>query len=114
MNLDDFRKKAQSQREAPEPALDAVRKFLQTFFYDADLAEVGRILTNLVEVDDRAPVRGLAGLDALLADPPSDGTLARLVAFDANLSLDDPSDAGALLWLRSVAEMVREVLAKRR
>jgi hypothetical protein len=116
-NLDEIRKMAQAalERDRSMSPLDAVKDFLQTFFFDADsLEEVRRVLTALAAQNDRLVVRGLSGLERLLADPPSDGTLSRLVAFDANRSLDDPSDNGATEWLQKVAEMVRGVLAQRR
>ena len=111
MSLDEFRKRLQARQETPEPPLVAARTFLQAFFFDADsMAEVGHTLASLARVNTRGIEEGLAGLEALLADPPRDGTLARLVAYDANLSLDEPGDEAALRWLRSVADMVRQVL----
>jgi hypothetical protein len=53
----------------------------------------------------------LAALEAVLADPPTDGTLARLVGWDANWALDNPSDAGAIAFLRELADQVRAVLS---
>jgi len=40
--------------------------------------------------------------------PP--GTLARLVGWDGNWVLDDPSDAGAAQFLRELAQLLRAVL----
>nr|BFE76343.1 hypothetical protein GCM10020092_096440 [Actinoplanes digitatis] len=42
--------------------------------------------------------------------PP--GTLARLVGWEANWVLDDPSDAGAARFLTDLAEMLREVIGE--
>ena len=33
-----------------------------------------------------------------------------MVTWDANKGLENPTDEGAKVWLREVAEMVREVL----
>jgi hypothetical protein len=52
----------------------------------------------------------LRAIEVLIADPPLDGTLAHMVAFDANTQLDDSSDQGALEYLSGIAEMLREVL----
>jgi hypothetical protein len=55
----------------------------------------------------------LTDIESVLADPPSDGTLARLVGWDGNWVLDDPSDAGAALFLRELASLLRAVLDQR-
>ncbi len=59
------------------------------------------------------PERVRAALDAIeavIADPPRDGTLSFMVAVDANRQLPDPSDEGALAYLYRIACMLRDVL----
>ena len=52
-------------------------------------------------------------LGGYLADPPgADGELARLVGWEGNWVLDDPSDAGAARFLRELAVMLREVIGE--
>ncbi|TDD20130.1 hypothetical protein E1294_18875 [Nonomuraea diastatica] len=94
-------------------ALDQVRLFLATLVADASgLDEVRANVARLAEVDPETVERGARALDDLLAAPPADGTLAWLVAWDANTVLDDDtSDTVAAQWLRELAEVLREVLA---
>jgi hypothetical protein len=90
---------------------ETVAKFLRTYCADADgleevRAEVGRtVATNPASVR-----RFLDALAALLGEPPAEGTLARLVAEDANWGLEDASDAGARAWLEALGGLVRGVL----
>jgi hypothetical protein len=47
----------------------------------------------------------------VLADPPKEpGALARMVAWEGNWVLDDPSDAGAARFLGDLAQTLRDVL----
>jgi hypothetical protein len=92
--------------------LDVVRRFLASHFGDADgPADARRDMERLASVNTRSLRRGLEAIQAVLADPPEAGLLSRMVAWDANWPLDDPSDAGAAAFLAEVADMVREVLA---
>ncbi|MEU4214697.1 hypothetical protein [Actinoplanes sp. NPDC026623] len=52
----------------------------------------------------------LAALEAVAAEQHAPGTLARLVGWEANWVLDDPSDAGAAQFLRELAQLLREVI----
>jgi hypothetical protein len=52
----------------------------------------------------------LRAIEAVVADPPRDGTISYMVAVDANHQLDDPSDEGALEYLREITKLLREVL----
>ncbi|MFJ8578379.1 hypothetical protein [Micromonospora sp. NPDC093277] len=94
--------------------MEQVRAFLRGYLADAEsLTELPTELTRLAEVNPDTVRRRLDALDALLADPPADGTLARLVAGDANWVLDDESsDAAAARWLTEVADVVRAVVAQ--
>jgi hypothetical protein len=95
--------------EAPE---QVVRKFLRTFVQDADsMDEVREELVRSVESNSRPVTQASRALQSLLASPPRDGSLATMVAVDANRSLDDPSDAGAIEWLTRLAHLTTEVLS---
>ena len=102
--------RARANRPAP-PALEQVRSFLRSYVADAEsMDEVRADLARMAEVNVET-VRGrLRALEALLADPPAGGELARLVGWDGNWVLDDPSDAGAAAWLRDLAGLVQRVL----
>ena len=53
----------------------------------------------------------MAAFEAVLADPPTvPGALARMVAWESNWVLDDPSDAGAARFLGDLTQMLRDVL----
>jgi hypothetical protein len=94
------------------PALETVRDFLGAEVADAEsLDEIRADQRQLAQVSTRAIRRDLAALEAVLADPPSSpGTLARLVGWEANWVLDDPSDAGAARFLAELAQLLREVI----
>lgn len=97
-----------------EPPLETVRLFLGTHFGDAQsFEEVQRDLERLARSNIRSHQRHLAALEAVIADPPTEpNSLAHLVGWDGNWVLDDPSDAGALQFLREVADMIRTVIAQ--
>lgn len=99
----------------PDPPLEAAAKFLRSFFADDSWEEAKERLTKLASRNTRAILAGLAGVEGLLADPPAEkGALYDLVMWDANTSLDhNPTDEGAAIWLKEVAEMVREVLGNK-
>jgi hypothetical protein len=100
--------------EAPPPPLEATRAFLRSYVADADsLKEIHGDIARMAAVNPRSVVRGVEGIEALLADPPASGTLARLVAWDGNHVLDDPSDESAGAWLREIAAYIRSVLGDR-
>ncbi len=46
----------------------------------------------------------------MLADPPPEGVLAEMVAWEGNWALPDPSDAGAHAFLHEVTTIMRDVL----
>ncbi len=101
-----------AMRDAPPAApLEVATKFFNTYFADESWEEARVWLSKRVIEYPRSVLEGLAGIELLLADPSVEqGTLSDLVAWQANWVLDDPSDEGAKVWLREVAEMVRELL----
>jgi hypothetical protein len=108
---EDFRAKVANRQFGPP--LEQVRRFVHFNFSDADgLDEVRADLARQAAVNPDPLLRALGAIEAVLGDPPPEGELARLVAWDGNWVLDDPSDAGAACWLREVAELVRGVLAE--
>jgi hypothetical protein len=54
--------------------------------------------------------KSLQALQVVAKEHYPEGTLARLVAWDGNRALDDPSDAGAKAYLGQLADVVRDVL----
>lgn len=95
----------------PALPLEAARNFLQTYFSDNSLPEARQQMNSMMTVNIRPLLAGLTGIEALLSNPPTEkGVLSHLVAYDANWVLDDPSDEGAKVWLREIAELIREVL----
>jgi hypothetical protein len=97
------------QEQNAEPAIDVVRDFLGFKVADAEsMDEIRADVRRTAQVSTRKLRRELAALEAVLADPPPvPGALARMVAWEGNWVLDDPSDAGAARflasWLRSCA-----------
>jgi hypothetical protein len=102
--------KAFAARPAAPPA-EALAKFLRTYFSDAeDLGKVRRDLARMIALNPRSVQQGLEAIEGVLAEPPPPGMLAMAVAHEGNWVLDDPSDAGATVWLREIAAMVRGLL----
>jgi hypothetical protein len=95
------------------PPIDPIKDtkaFLRSYLTDADgLDEAIEDIARQVSVNDRTVVRGLAAMEALLA-APDDGMYLYLVAYEANVGLDDPSEERARAWLADLAARVREVL----
>jgi len=100
-------------RARPASPVDGVRGFLRTYSSDAltDEEMFGDI-ARVAAVSPRSLVVALDSLEAFLADPPRDGSVARLVAEDANRQLEDPSEAGSLRWLRETADRLRTILGQ--
>jgi hypothetical protein len=94
------------------PAFEQVRSFLGGYVADCDsLDEVRVHLASLAEINRETVRREAVAIEALLADPPPPGGLARLVALDGNWVLDDEtSDAAAAAWLSDLASLIRGVL----
>jgi hypothetical protein len=99
-------------KQDAKPAMEILETFLATEFGDAEsFDEVRTGLEQLAQVSLQSHRRVLRALDVVISDPPMDGTLAHLVGWEGNWVLDDPSDAGALRFLREVADMLREIIA---
>jgi hypothetical protein len=101
-----------ARANAPEPPpLEATRALLRRHWADADSdEEIRGELVRRAAYNPRPLRAALRAIEAVIADPPQDGTLAYMIAFDANMQLDDPSDQGALEYLREIAGLLREVL----
>jgi hypothetical protein len=97
----------------PKPPLDAARKFLRKYCYDLDTFDEVRSEMERM-INPRTILSGLAGLESLLAHPPAEeGVLSRLVAVEANWPLNDPSDEGAMEWMRQMVALIRDTLGDR-
>jgi hypothetical protein len=107
-----FRLLLEEQRNAPPlPPVEGTQKFLRSYLNDADSLDEVRDMVARAAAHNPRPLRAaLRAMEDLIADPPRDGTLSWLVAFDANIGLDDPSDSGAIEFLYEVKEVLREVL----
>ncbi|MBM2621796.1 hypothetical protein JIG36_40460 [Actinoplanes sp. LDG1-06] len=70
----------------------------------AEFSEAAQITTRFLRQD-------LEALEFVLTADLPEGTLLRLVEDDANRGLDhDPTDAGAAVFLREVADTLRSVV----
>jgi hypothetical protein len=111
---DDSRARLLARLAAPPP-LEATRSFLRRYVSDANgIEEIHQDIARMAAINPRTLVQAAEGIDALLANPPAGGTLARIVAFDGNYVLDNPSDEGASAWLREMAGYLWNVLAATR
>lgn len=104
--------RARMEALAARSPIEAVREFLRDHVTDSDgLDEVRADLYLVAQVSTLGLRQDLTAIESLLAEPPSTpGTLARLVGWEANWVLDDPSDAGAARFLTDLAQMLREVI----
>ncbi len=94
-----------------EPPLAQVRDFLQSFLGDAlDLDEARTTLRMLAQTNTRSIHLALDSIEQVVADPMMESELARLVGWDGNWVLEDPSNAGAKVFLQEVADMLRDIL----
>jgi hypothetical protein len=97
--------------QAAQPPLETVREFLYGNVTDAEtLDEVRQQLRRLARSTTRMHRRVLPAFESVLATSWPPNTLSRLVGWDGNWVLDDPSDAGAAEFLRGLADMLREVI----
>jgi len=103
--------RTQLAREAAQPPLETVRDFLMGHVADAEsLDEVRARLRRIALHSTHLHRRVLDALEAVTSGSWPPNTMARLVGWDANWVLDDPSDAGAADFLRELAGMLRGVI----
>lgn len=109
---EEIRARLRARLYAPAPPpLEATREFLQSYCDDTDGIDEVRDAAARSAAHNPLPLQAaLRGIEAVIADPPWDGTLSYMVAVDANRGLDDPTDAGALEYLRQMAGVLRDVL----
>jgi alkylhydroperoxidase family enzyme len=111
-NREEIEARLRALGHAPElPPVDATRELLQKYCDDADGLDEVRDAMAQDAAYNPLPLRAaLRAIEAVIVDPPSGGTLSYMVAVDANHRLRDPSDAGALEYLREIAGLLRDVL----
>ncbi|MCM4080482.1 hypothetical protein [Paractinoplanes hotanensis] len=100
-----------AERDA-RPPIQKVRDLLRAYVLDTDgFHETRAGMADTARYSTRSLRQELEALEwALEADLPP-GTLLHLVEDDANRGMDDdPTDAGAAVFLRQVAVILREVL----
>jgi len=88
-----------------------VQDFVGRYLPDADgIDEVRAELRYAAQFNVALLRQDLGALEAVLADRPAPGVLARLVGWEGNWVLDDPSDEGAARFLGELAQLVRAVV----
>jgi len=100
-----------AERSALSP-IDKVRKLLHGYVADAeDFGEIRANLLHTARTNDFFLRQYLDALESILVEPQPPGTLLHLVEGDANWGIDDDqTDAGAAVFLRKVAELLRSVI----
>ncbi|MEV4707908.1 hypothetical protein [Actinoplanes sp. NPDC049316] len=101
------------EAEYGETSLVRVRiRVLHGYISDAeDFDEIRRDLVSTARTNTIFLRQYLDALEVVLSEPQPVGTLLRLVEGDANWGIDhDQNDAGAAVFLRDVARLLREVL----
>jgi hypothetical protein len=93
---------------AARPALEKAQLFLRSWVASAEsIEEAGE---GFRELSPSYVRDALSAMETLLGEAHEPGVLANLVGWDANWVLDDPSDAGAAVFLREVARLLRAAL----
>lgn len=99
------------RRDREKSPLEATRKFLQSYVLDNYWEDIRREIEYMMRINPSTVIRGLHGIEDLLADPPKEeGTLNYLVACEASWVLDEPNDQNSAIWLRELAEFIRDVM----
>lgn len=95
----------------PLSDLEAARKFLHIYGAESgSFEEVKAKVKSDIALYPKNILEGLKGIERIIANPPSQaGTLAYLVAIEANWPLDDPTDEGAMIWLKEMVQIIRDV-----
>jgi prephenate dehydratase len=115
--MDPSRLPEASRRRAAELAarspLEVVTALTSAYLADADgLDEVVDHIRRKAAYNVRN-VRGeIAAIERVLAQPQAPDTLARVVGWNGNWVLDDPSDAGAAAFLAQLADHMRAAVAE--
>lgn len=100
-------------QQPPEPPLEATRKFLMSYCADKDsMEDIEGHVALMTTINTRTLEAGLAGMEGVLANPPPEGTLAQIIAWEVGWVLADESEESARAWLRELADMVRKHLGK--
>lgn len=109
---DNIRKKFLERLEQPPPPPEeVVRWFLVHHFSDALSAdEAFNSIHRMVQINARKTRQAVVAIETLLAEPPAEGTLLKLVEIDGNVALKDATEAGARAWLRDVVKRTQEIL----
>jgi len=109
---EDIKARLRERMHAPAlPPMEVTRNFLRSYCSDADsIQEIRAEAARIVAINTRRVQAALAAIESVIADPPDDGSVAQMVALDANRRLADPSDQGALEYLRRIAAVLRDVL----
>jgi hypothetical protein len=94
------------------PPIEKVRALLHGYVEDAeDFDEIHAELRRTAGTNTVYLRQYLAALETILAEPQSPGTLLQLVERDANWGIDhDQTDAGAAVFLRELAQVLRVVV----
>ena len=94
----------------PKPVIEIVANFLSYIEYMGGWKEIEEGLKKRVNYAPVGVILDLKALEKLLSTPQEKDVYAKLVAYDFNWSLDDPSDENAKAHLQKLADMVRQVL----
>ncbi len=105
-----FRSRAMELTE--RPPMEKVRSLFRAHVDDSStLEEVREEFRSAARFETFFLRQDLVALETILTEPHPSGTLLRLAAGDANWDMDqDPTDRGASVFLRGIAEMLRAAI----
>lgn len=100
-----------AEQLARQSSIETVRSLLRGQVADASsLEEVQGDFRLIAKSTVRGLRRDLAALEEVLSGPTEPGELAKLVEWDANWVLDEPTDDAAVAFLGQLADLLREVI----
>ena len=94
----------------PKPTIEIVAKFLSGIEYLGGWKDIEEGLREIANYAPVGLISDLKALEKLLSTPQEKDVYAKLVAWDFNWSLDDPSDESAKAHLQKLADMMRQAL----
>lgn len=108
------RLKARLEADNNKTSLENARDFMESYVADNYWDDIQREIASMMQVNPITIIRGLEGIEDLLANPPAEeGVLTTLVTYDAGWMLDKYDDEHAKVWLKEMAEFIRKSMGDR-
>ena len=90
--------------------IETSREFLREYVAETDPEDLVNELEAGALMNGGPLVQALKSIEYLLANPPQDDTLLKLVTLDARVRLERPTDESARSWLQWLVQQIRREL----